>query len=418
MAGGRSPLQPLLTRSRVFVLCSIALAIEIGLFAFITAGTHGLIVPLQRPASTDFVSFYAAGSLADAGTPQLAYDQAAHYAAEQHAREPGIIYDYFYYPPTFLLLCGALARLPYLAAFVAFETITLLFYLFVVRRILAEHGWQVLVPILAFPPVLWTVGVGQNGFLTAGFFGAATLLVDRRPFASGLLFGALICKPHFALLVPLALIAGGHWRTLCGTVISAAGLCLLSLAIFGWQTWHDFLVAAAASRAVYVSGRIPFGGFVTPFGGARLLGATPGAAGFVQAVATLAAAGFVAVVWRRNSPLSIRAASLASATLVAVPLALFYDLVLGGIAAVWLLRRDVECRLPDWVKPAIAALYVFCLNPRGMAGASHLPIGSLIALGLMVLTGLLAFPRRAKGAARTPIPDRQVADPSRQSLIF
>ena len=101
------------------------LALELAGFAFFVAGTHGWITPLRRPVSTDFVSFYAAGRLADAGTPALVYDQAAHYAAEQAATEPGIAYNYFYYPPVFLLLCAVLARLPYLAAFVAFQAGTL-----------------------------------------------------------------------------------------------------------------------------------------------------------------------------------------------------------------------------------------------------------------------------------------------------
>ena len=370
------------------------LAIEIAAFIFIAAGTHGLIVPLQRPTSTDFVSFYAAGTLANSGTPFLAYDQAAHYIAEEHASQPGIIYNFFYYPPTFLLLCAVLARLPYLPAFIVFEIVTLGLYVLVLRRIVDERGPEILLPILAFPPVLWTIGLGQNGFLTAGLFGAATLLVDRRPFSAGLLFGALCFKPHFGLLVPVALAAGGRWRALLGAFVSAFGFCLVSVAVFGWQTWHDFLVAAIASGQVYATGRIPFGGFVTPFGGAMLLGASPGIAARLQVVSSFAAAVFVALVWRRNLPLPIRAASLVSATLVAVPLALFYDLVLAGVAGAWLLRGDGEFRLTEWQKWLLAGLFVLCLNPRGMATDWHLPVGPFIALVLAALTASVALRHR------------------------
>ena len=79
----------LLDGDRIRVGCGILLGIEIAVFLFMAAGTHGLIVPLPTPTSTDFVSFYAAGSLADAGMPELAYDQAAHYAAEQRAAQVG-----------------------------------------------------------------------------------------------------------------------------------------------------------------------------------------------------------------------------------------------------------------------------------------------------------------------------------------
>jgi len=56
-----------LGRGRIFTYCGILLAVEIGVFAMFIAGTHGLIVPLSGATSTDFVSFYAAGTLADAG---------------------------------------------------------------------------------------------------------------------------------------------------------------------------------------------------------------------------------------------------------------------------------------------------------------------------------------------------------------
>ena len=392
-------------RRRVFLFCKILLAVEVAFFLFLAAGTYGLIVPLRKPTSTDFVSFYAAGKLADAGTPALAYDRAAHYAAEERATAPGITYNFFYYPPVFLLLCAALARLPYLTAFVVFEATTLGLYLLVVRRILGERGGALLLPILAFPPVLWTIGLGQNGFLTAGLFGAATLLVDRRPRVAGVLFGALCVKPHFALLVPLALVAGGRWRAFAAAFASARRPLP---AVFGHFRLAD--VARISYPAIGLAdrlclGRIPFGGFVTPFGAARLLGFTPSASYAVQAAATLAAAVLVAWVWRRDLPLPIRAASLVSATLVAVPLALFYDLVLAGVAGVWLLRSEGEYRLPDWGKLVLAGLYVLSLNPRGIAMAWRLPIGPLIAVALAALVATIAL--RGKSAVAPPAVGRQ-----------
>ena len=67
-----------LDRDRALTYCRILLAVETAVFLFLVAGTHGLIVSLAGPTSTDFVSFYAAGALADSGKPELAYDQAAH----------------------------------------------------------------------------------------------------------------------------------------------------------------------------------------------------------------------------------------------------------------------------------------------------------------------------------------------------
>ena len=405
----------LLGWERIRLGCGILLAIEIAAFLFMAAGTHGLIVPLAKPTSTDFVSFYAAGSLADAGTPQLAYDRAEHYAAEERAAAVGIDYNFFFYPPPFLLLCAALAHLPYIAAFLIFEAASLCLYLFVARHIVGDRDWAVLVCLLAFPPVLWTLGLGQNALLTAGLFGAATLLVDRRPMVAGLFFGALCYKPHFGLLVPMALAAGGHWRAFAAAFLSAAALCLLSLALFGWEVWHDYLVAAVASPAVYQSGRISFTGFVNPFGAVLLLGGTPSMAYTAQAAAILASALLVGYVWHARLPLPVRAATLAAATLVAAPVALFYDLMLAAVGALWLLRSDRTYRLAEWEKLALAALLLLTLNPRCLSEMTHLPIGPLVTLGFA--TFVITHVARTQAIAATGA-SGQSAHPPVASLRF
>jgi alpha-1,2-mannosyltransferase len=378
-----------LDRNRVLTYCRILLAVETAVFVFLVAGTHGLIAPLAGPTSTDFVSFYAAGALADAGTPELAYDQAAHDAAEQRATTAGIEYRFFYYPPVFLLLCAAFACLPYLAAFLLFETATLVLCLIVMREILAERDWSAIIPVLAFPAAFWTLGLGQNSFLTAALFGAGTLWIDRRPILAGFCFGALCYKPHFALLVPVALLAGRHWRPLAASLGSAAALCGLSLIAFGWETWQSFVAAAAGSHATYASGRINFGGLVTPFGGVLLVGGTPDVAYMAQAAATLVAGFLVAFVWRRGLPLPLRGAALAAATLVAVPVALIYDLMLAALAAAWLVRDPAG--LAGWERIALAALFVLSMTPPALAEAWRLPAGPIVALTLLTLIAVHAL---------------------------
>jgi len=392
-------LEVALNRDRVLAYCRVLLAVEIAVFLFLVAGTHGLIVPLAGPTSTDFVSFYAAGDLANAGTPQLAYDQAAHDAVEQRVTAPGVEYRFFYYPPVFLLLCAALARLPYLTSFIAFEAATFALYMIVMRQILPGRGWTGLLPVLAFPPLFWVLGLGQNSFLTAALFGAGTLWTDRRPILAGLCFGALCYKPHFGLLVPAALLAGRHWRALGAAFGSAAALCALSLIVFGSETWCGFFKSAAISHATYQSGRINLGAFVTPFGGMLLTGGTPQAAYIAQVMATLAAALFVVIVWRRGLPLPIRAAALAAATLVAIPVALMYDLMLAGVAAAWLLRNPAG--LAGWEKVVLALLFLLAMVPPDLAGVLHFPFGPIAALSLLVLIAGHALPRRSTGRAMT-----------------
>jgi alpha-1,2-mannosyltransferase len=395
---------------------AILLILQLAGFAFIVAGTHGWIVPLSGPTTTDFVSFYAAGALADAGTPALAYDQAAHLAAEERVAGTGIGYQFFNYPPTYLLLCAALAPLPYLVAFIVFETATLLFYLIAATQVLGGRSGTALVVLLAFPLVFWNYGLGQNAFLTAGLFGMATLLVDRRPVVAGLLFGTLCYKPQFGLILPLALAAGGHWRVFAAAAGAVVMLVAASLVLFGAGTWQAFLTAVGPSHSMYASGRILFVGMANTFGATRLVGGPPSLAYALQAIASVVAAAVAITVWRRGLSLPTRAAVLIAATLVAAPLALLYDLMLGVIAAAWLIRDRHSPAAVGWETLALAALYLVLLDGRGLAETLHLPVYPLAAIALLAIATARA--RREMALSRgNPGPCqalRQAAVPHRE----
>lgn len=389
-----------LTRERAIGYASILALTELGLFALCVAGAHGLIVKLDHQTSTDFVSFYAAGALADAGTPWLAYDRAAHHAAEQAAASAEIPYNYFYYPPVFLLLCAGLARLPYLLAFVLFQMAGATVCFLAVRLIRRD-----LPPVvfLAFPALWWAIGTGQNALLTAALFAAGTALTDRRPWLSGLCFGALCYKPHLGLLVPVALIAGGHWRVVLGAAGTVLALAGTSAAVFGAVTWEAFLQAAMSPGEVYGSQAIFMGGLTSPYGVAMMLGAGRTVAIAAQAVAILFAAGVVAQVWRGNAALPARAAVLLAATPIAVPVLMFYDLMLVFVALVWLSR--VRYAAP-WTRAAMAVVFVLPLFSGNLATETHWMVAA-IAAGLAFGVTLAAIwpevglPRRP--ACRPPL---------------
>jgi len=374
-----------LGRARILAYARILFAVEAAVFLFLIAGTHGWIVTLDHPLTTDFASFYAAGSLADAGHPALAYDQAAHFAAEQAATEKGIAYQFFYYPPVFLLICAALAHLPYLAAFVVFEALSLALYLAVTRRILDEKLSAALVPMLAFPAVFWTMGLGQNALLTASLFGAGLLTVDRRPGWAGIFFGALCYKPHLALLVPVALAAGRRWRAFAASAATVATLAVASAALFGWETWQAYLSVAVDSNATYEFGRINLAGMISPFAAARLLGFDLGAAYAVQGAATAAAAALVAYVWWKDLSLELRGAALAAATLVAVPVVLLYDFMLAAVAAAFLIRAARRTGFLPWEKAGLALVFVIPLLALGIGQGWHVPVGPLASLLLLAM---------------------------------
>jgi hypothetical protein len=318
----------------------------------------------------------------------LAYDQAAHYAAEQQATEPGIAYNFFYYPPVFLLICAGLARLPYLCAFVAFQASSLAACLLAVRAILRNTK---LVVLLAFPAVFWTLGTGQNALLTAGLFAAATWHVDRRPIVAGLLFGALCYKPHFGLLIPIALAAGGHGRAFAaaaGTVLALVGL---SGWTFGWQSWTAFLHAMTSSQSVYTSHSIDLAGLASPFGAMLALGQGPCGGSIVQAVATLGAAVLVGIVWQRRLSLPVRSAVLLAAIPVATPIVMFYDLMLAGVAIAWLVQAGRTSGFAPWTRTLLAVSFVLPLLSGNLGGIDHWLIAPVTAALVLALAATAAW---------------------------
>ena len=373
-----------LNRDRVIAWSIVLLIEEALLLGFLALWQHGAFVPVA-PSSSDFVSFYAAGKLALAGTPALAYDQAAHYLAQQQATVQGAPYQFFFYPPVYLILCAGLAMMPYYLAFAVFQATTLGMFILMMRRLLWEQGTGWLAPLLAFPAVFWTLGLGQNAFLTATLFGGFTLMLDRRPVGAGVLLGALCYKPHFGLLVPGALLAGRRWVAFDVAAATVVWLVTASIMMFGWDTWHAYLEAFAHSNGVYDSGRIDFAGMVTPFGAARLLGFDPWPAYLVQGAAALVMVVLVALIWRAEVSRNLRSAALLAATLLAVPLVLVYDKMLALVAIGWLIREARQTGYLPWEKLVLLCVYPMALMVWLIGQGLHLPLGPFVSSTVLLL---------------------------------
>jgi hypothetical protein len=370
------------TRSRVIGLSFVALAVQTILLAAVVAWEFGVFGPSRSPFVSDFPSFYAAGSLALQGLPELAYDETAHWFTEQALGSGDGPYVYFFYPPPFLLLCAPLALLPYWVAFVVFEAASLAAYTLVACRI-AGPKWCL--PALAFPAVFWCAGLGQNSFLTAALFGAATLLVDRRPLWSGVLFGLLCYKPHFGLLVPIALAAGGHWRAFFAAGATLSAVIGATIGLFGFETWLRYANAIPSAARVYGSDTILLAGYVSPFGAARLAGMAAGEAMTLQLLVTLATAATVARIWSRGTRQPLRAAALISGTLLSVPVALLYDLTLVSVCIAWLVRDAADHGFLAGEKYLLTLIYLVSFATLATGWILHFPVGVLapaIILGL------------------------------------
>jgi alpha-1,2-mannosyltransferase len=386
-----------LNHDRIVGWGGILLTLQVLFLGFMVLWHHNAFERIEPQSSTDFVSFYAAGKLTLAGSPTLAYDRAAHAAAEAAATQPHTPYQFFFYPPVYLFVCAALALLPYMVAFLFFQAVTLLSWMLVMRAILKARGWSWCLPVLAYPAAFWTLGLGQNAFMTAALIGGVTLLCDKRPVLAGLLLALMSFKPHLALLIPFALAAGGYWRTVIAAGIGTAAVVGLSAIVFGMDSWQACANAMAGSREVYENGSVDLAGFVTPYGAARVFGALPSQAWVVQGTTTMLVIMAVCWTWWRDPAPATRSAALVAGILLSVPLALVYDLLLLTVAMAWLVRAGREGGFRLWEKIAMFVCYLVPLVGRDLGHHFHVSLFPLAPAAILAL---------AVARARRPSPDR------------
>jgi alpha-1,2-mannosyltransferase len=373
-----------LTRERVRAYAIIVLAVEGVALLILVARTYDRFLPIDPPVAFDYVSFYAAGDLTDRGAAALAYDEEVHGQTEKRIyADPRIPYFGFYYPPIYELVCGGLAALPLTPSYLIFMVASGGAYFWVLRRTLCDP--VLTAALAAFPAAFLTISLGQNSFLTTALMGGALLVLDRRPLLAGMLFGALSYKPHFLVLVPVALIAGRHWLALIATAATAGVLASLSLMVLGSAPWHAWLTTTPLAQSVFATGRVGFYHLVNLFGAVRLIGGSTGLAIGFQATAVIVAIIAVVIVWRGGRNQEIRGVTLIAATLAALPVVLFYDLLLATIAMAWLIREARRDGYLPWEKTILSAMYPVALLCRGIGEKTHVPIGWLVACGLLGL---------------------------------
>ena len=337
-----------LSPSRGIAAPALARPVELICFALIVAHAVYLLTCYWQGAwlvqvdgggsPSDFVNVWAAGKLALAGQPAAAYDWPVHKAMEELAVGHAFNgYFGWHYPPTFLFAAESLALMPYAAAYAGWVFATFPVYLLAVRGIIGDRSGYLMAA--AFPAVLANFIVGQNGFLTAGLFGGALLMLVQRPVLAGVLIGALTYKPHLGLLIPIALAAGGHWRAFIAATLTATLMAAAAWATFGADSWVAFFFSIAHTSQAFLSdGWADWSKLQTTFGLIRAIGGTEPLAWNLQAGVAAGTAVAVAWLWRRRVAYDLKAAALSAGAMLATPYLYTYDLVLLALPLAFLFR--------------------------------------------------------------------------------
>ncbi len=378
-------------------------AIRLAVVLFALLGPVGWLLffaLFRRAFAQDLMVFHTAGRLALSADWGLLRDGQAFTDLVNHAHAswlgaPLVLHPWVYPPPT-LLLAVPLGLLPFGATYAVFMTASLTVLACCLwrwwRGVPTRALWPVLVALC--PATAFCVGSGQLTFLIAAIFLFSLLLLPTAEFAAGCLLGLLFLKPQFGLMVPVALLAGRHWRGIAGAAATVSLLLLLSLLAFGLQPWRDWLhlmFSGDPALAAWMETGRHFGQSVDTC--VRLLGAPPRVAGALQLFAIVLSAACVWQVFSRPAARAKRAVVLLCAAVLAAPHVGNYDAVLLGIASVITLSQGLGRRLrPAETALAMAVWVSSLINPPALIAMIGVPVLTAVSLatpvfiaGLMVL---------------------------------
>jgi hypothetical protein len=262
--------------------------------------------------------------------------------------------------------------LPYLPAYVLWCVTGVGLYLLACTAAVRRNK---LLFLAAAPGVAICAFTGQNGFFTAALLIGGLANLDRRPALSGILFGILTIKPQLGLLLPIMLLLTGRWRVILSAAGTTAVLFAVTSWLFGFGVWEEFLHKVVPVQAVLLDAGqgLLFAMVPTAYFGLRMLGLPQCAAAAQAACTGFAVLAAIWTFWRRRDP-SLSLAVLVTATFLATPYILNYDMVVFGFVVALLRDRPDNTPADHWLGLAVWTLPISMM----LAAVVHIPLGPIV----------------------------------------
>jgi len=346
---------------------------------------------------SDFLAFWSAGRLAVAGMAGKVYDIGATAAVQATLGRHDVFA--FVNPPPFILFAVPLGLVGFIPAWVGWIASTWSAWLLASRRQDRTLSW----PIAAFPGALVAGWHAQTGLLTGALMTWAANMLRSRPALAGVLIGTLVIKPQLALLFPVALIAGGYWRTVWAAAAAVAGWLLLTALLLGWGPLLNYPKSWQVSRFLMETGDTAF--FLrqcTVYAAVRV--AISPVAGVIAQIAATAGVAFATWrVWSGQAELNGKLAFLFAAIPLATPYLFNYDLPFLVFPIVWLIGMARSHPRGSWERPLLMCFYFAPLWTRAIA----LPLGANLGPWIELVM-LAAVWRRLRPVRSTALRDPPV----------
>ncbi len=363
--------------------CFVLFVVNTSFFLSALFGHWWIYDPNGLGIPTDFVNVWAAGRLVLDGHPALAYDWEIQKQIEVALLGQDFIGHFaWHYPPPFLFVATFLAQFPYSVAFIGWVSVSFVPYLAMMRAIVGRSFGFLLA--VACPMVLNNTLVGQNGFVTAALIGGTLYLMPVRPILAGICLGLLSYKPQYGLLFPLVLIAASRWSVFWTAAATAVAMASASWLAFGTESWQAFFHwMPMFSQAFLTEGKATWWKLQSIFAVVRYFGGTEPLAWAFQWVMTATVAVVLTLMWRSRISYLLKAAALATGTLLITPYLFMYDMMVLAVPVAFLVRIGLNSGFRQYELPALAGAvalivsFIFLGAPVGLGA-------TLIVAGLIV----------------------------------
>lgn len=372
-------------RIRAYSIICIALMVIVSIAILVSA--NGQLAWDGKPIGTDFSNVYAAGVMANEGRAAEVWIWEKHFAVQDQVFGPELqAYFGWHYPPFFLLIASALAVFPYLGALAIWQLFGFALYFATLKKMVGKfQGW--LLPVIGFPAIFVNVSHGHNGFLTAALFGWAFMLIEKRPWLSGILIGLLSYKPQFGVLIPMALLIGGYYRTFVSATVTVLLLCAIVTGVYGVEIWPAFFESLELTRGIILEqGETGWFKIQSIFSFVMLWTDSLLLAYGMQSVLAVFVLGVVATAFWYPNKLEDRASLIIIGSLLVTPYSLDYDLVALAPAIAFLAIRGLRDGFADFEISALLLVWFSPLLTRPLMMATGIP---LALIGMIFLFGII-----------------------------
>ncbi|WP_394729967.1 glycosyltransferase family 87 protein [Altererythrobacter sp. GH1-8] len=349
-------------------------------------GSLGMIantyVKAMGGVGSDFLAFWGAAKITLSEGAAATYDIALQKAVQASTGFDEVFA--FVNPPPFLFAVTPFGALPYPAAWIAWVVTTFALW-FAVSWKVAPRFWPL---ILAYPGAMIAASHAQNGLLTGALLVGGVALAGKRPLLGGAMIGALVIKPHLAVLLPFWLAAGGKWKAFIAAGISAVGLLALSWWVFGTETMLAYTTSWEKSALLMAQDDDDFFlRMATLYSQLRIWAGHEIALGINVVVATA----MIALVWlswkRFGGDMAASGALALAATPLASPYLFNYDLAFLILPTLWLVAeaRDRKGSFRPWDKAILLMLWLAPFVTRAAALPLHLNLMPLASAAMVWL---------------------------------